>query len=539
MATCPPRLSPTLLSGGLLLLALTALLALTGCGSDPASEADPADGPSFDEPHRPQFHYTPRTNWMNDPNGLVYHDGTYHLFHQYNPEGNTWGHMSWNHATSGDLVHWAHQGVAIPEEGNEMIFSGSAVVDANNTAGFGTGDGPAPMVAVYTSHYTLTEDSIDQAQSLAYSTDGGETWTKYEGNPVLEHPDPNFRDPNVFWYEPGEKWIMTIALPTQHKVQFYESTDLKEWSLMSEFGPAGGTGGIWECPALFRAPVEGRPDSTQWVLQVDLNPGSVAGGSGGQYFLGDFDGTTFTPREGALESAPHWVDYGPDFYATIPWNNVPETDGRALWLAWMNNWDYAQSIPTSPWRSAQTIPRSVQVREIDGTPRLTQQPVRELRRLRADSVSLGTRPVAPGTTSLGPAGVSGRTLEIAAELEPGDAETVGLVVREGDTERTVVGYDAAGDSVFVDRRRSGAADFHEDFAARHAAPLAARNGRVKLHVFVDRSSIEVFANDGARVLTHRIFPAPDSDGVSLVAEGGTARLVHLDAWTLRSIWTER
>jgi fructan beta-fructosidase len=356
---------------------------------------------------------------------------------------------------------------------------------------------------------------------------------------VLEHPDPDFRDPNVFWYEPGEKWVMTVALPTQHTVQFYESTNLKEWSLLSTFGPAGATGGIWECPALFRAPVEGASDSTQWTLQVDLNPGAVAGGSGAQYFLGDFDGTTFTPREGELEIAPRWVDYGTDFYAAIPWNNVPADDGRALWLAWMNNWTYAQSIPTAPWRSAQTIPRSVQIRDIDGTPRLTQRPVRELRRLRTDSVSLGARPVAPGTTALGPEGVSGRTLEIRAEFAPGDAETVGLAVREGAGERTVVGYDAAADSVFVNRRDAGADDFHEAFPARDGAPLAPRNGRVALHVFVDHSSVEVFANDGARVLTHRIFPAPESDGVSLVAEGGTARLVGLDAWSLRSIWSDR
>jgi len=531
----PPDRGLARLSG----LALAALLVLTGCGAGPSADETAAEGPSFDEPYRPQFHYAPRQNWMNDPNGLVYHDGTFHLFHQYNPQGNTWGHMSWNHATSGDLTHWAHEGVAIPEEGNEMIFSGSAVVDHDNTAGFGEGPDAAPLVAVYTSHYTLAGDSIDQAQSLAYSTDGGETWTKYEGNPVLEHPDPDFRDPNVFWYEPEQKWVMTVALPTQHTVQFYESTNLKTWTHLSDFGPAGATGGIWECPALFRAPVEGAPDSTQWVLQADLNPGAVAGGSGAQYFLGAFDGTAFTPREGSLENGPNWVDYGTDFYATIPWNNVPEEDGRALWLAWMNNWNYAERIPTSPWRSAQSIPRAVQIREIDGTPRLTQRPVRELRRLRTDSVSLRDRPVAPGTTSLGPDGISGRSLEIVAEFEPGDAETVAVTVREGETERTVVGYDAAADSVFVDRRHAGVDDFHEDFAARHAAPLASRNGRVKLHVFVDRSSVEVFANDGARVLTHRIFPSPDSDGVSLVADGGPARLARLDAWSLRSIWPER
>jgi fructan beta-fructosidase len=513
------------------------LLGPAGC-SDSASGA-PADGsgPSFEEAYRPQFHYTPQQNWMNDPNGLVYHDGTFHLFHQYNPEGNTWGHMSWNQATSTDLVHWTHQGVAIPEEGSEMAFSGGAVVDSANTSGFGDGPDASPLVAIYTSHYTLDEDSINQAQSLAFSTDGGETWTKYQDNPVLDHPDPDFRDPNVFWYAPEQKWIMSVALPKQHTVQFYESTNLKEWSHLSDFGPAGATGGIWECPALFRVPVEGT-DRKQWVLQVDLNPGSVAGGSGGQYFLGDFDGTTFTPNDGFLERGPHWVDYGPDFYATIPWNNVPDTDGRALWMAWMNNWTYAEDLPTAPWRSAQTIPRSVQVRPVDGTPRLVQRPIKELQQLRTDHVALADRAVEAGTTSLGADGISGKALELTATFEPGTAETVGLNVRVGEDQHTTVGYDAAAETVFVDRTDAGTDDFHADFPARDEAPLALRDGRVSLRVFVDWSSVEVFANDGARVLTHRIFPDADSDGVELFAEGGTARLTRLDAWTLRSIWAD-
>ena len=522
----------------LLLIGTFGLLVTTGCRSESSSTPDDAvsSGPTFEEQYRPQFHYSPPQNWMNDPNGLVYHDGTYHLFHQYNPEGNTWGHMSWYHATSDDLVHWNHQGVAIPEEGNEMIFSGSAVVDSANTSGFGNGEDSSPMVAIYTSHYTLGEDSIDQAQSLAYSTDGGKTWTKYGGNPVLEHPDPNFRDPNVFWYEPGEKWVMTVALPTQHKVQFYESRDLKNWTHLSDFGPAGATSGVWECPALFKVPVEGS-DQRRWVLQVDLNPGSVAGGSGGQYFVGDFDGTTFTPRKGSLENAPHWVDYGPDFYATIPWNNVPD-DGRALWLAWMNNWTYAEQIPTSPWRSAQTIPRSVGLRTIDGAPRLVQRPVEELQQLRTNHVHLDGRPLSPDTVSLAEEGVSGTMLELITTFEPGDADTVGLHVRAGENEKTVIGYDAGVDSIFVDRTDAGTDAFHKDFPARDSAPLALREGRVKLHVFVDRSSVEVFANDGARVLTHRIFPDSTSDGVSLVATGDSARLMRLDAWSLQSLWAD-
>jgi len=533
-------MSSRLHTGAPLFSAVAALLLLVAGGGCQQPEG-PADAPSLEEPYRPQFHYTPQKNWMNDPNGLVYHDGTYHLFHQYNPEGDTWGHMSWNHATSEDLVHWDHQGVAIPEEGNEMIFSGSAVVDHENTSGFGEGD-EAPLVAVYTSHYTQdtteagVEEPYKQAQSLAYSTDGGETWTKYEGNPVLDHPDPDFRDPNVFWYEPEQTWIMAVVLSTQHKVQFYESDDLKEWTPLSDFGPAGATGGIWECPALFRAPVEGT-DRRQWVLQVDLNPGAVAGGSGAQYFVGDFDGTAFTPHDGGPEDAPHWVDYGTDFYAAIPWNNVPDADGRVLWLAWMNNWTYAESLPTAPWRSAQSLPRSVQLRPSDdGPPRLVQRPVKELQRLRGDSVQIDGRTLDDETVDLAPAGGSGKAYELVATFEPGDADAVGLRVRKGEGEHTVVGYDAESGEVFVDRTASGRVDFHDAFPTRSAAPLAPEDGRIKLRVFVDWSSVEVFANDGARVLTHRIFPNPESEGVSLFADGGPAQLTRLKAWSLRSIW---
>jgi fructan beta-fructosidase len=505
------------------------------CQSSTMPDAPPDAAPSFDEPFRPQFHYTPPRHWMNDPNGLVYHEGTYHLFHQYNPEGNTWGHMSWYHATSRDLVHWTHRGVAIPEEGNEMIFSGSAVVDSHNTAGFGSQSDDSPIVAIYTSNYFLPGDSINQAQSLAYSPNGGATWTKYEGNPVLDHPDAEFRDPNVFWYAPEQKWVMAVALSEQRIIQFYESPDLKTWTHLSDFGPVGSTEGIWECPALFRVPVEGT-DRTRWVLSVDVGSGGVAGGSGSQYFLGVFDGTTFAPDAAHLDDAPHWADYGPDFYAAIPWNNLPASDGRALWLGWMNNWTYAEDIPTAPWRSAQTVPRSLSLRDRNGRLQLVQHPVEELHALRTDPVRLGTRTIEETVIPLADSGLSGRTLELRATFVPEDAEAVGLHVHAGADEQTRIGFDARTDSVFVDRTRSGAVDFQADFAARNTAPLTPTDGRVTLHVLVDRSSVEVFANGGTRVLTHRLFPDPASDGVALFAQGGSATLLSLDAWTLRSAW---
>ena len=489
---------------------------------------------SYAERYRPQFHYTPPRHWMNDPNGLVYHDGTYHLFYQYNPEGIDWGNLSWGHATSTDLVHWTDQPVAIPAEEGEMIFSGSVVVDRDNATGFGEG-AATPLVAIYTSQYTRADGATDQAQSLAYSLDGGTTWTKYDDNPVLDHPDPDFRDPNVFWYAPGEKWVMAVALAAQHTVQFYESTDLVHWTHLSDFGPEGETRGVWECPALLRVPVAGRADEAHWVLKVDVNPGAV---SGGQYFVGTFDGTAFTPHEHHADDAPGWVDHGPDFYAAIPWNGVATDAGEPVWVGWMGNWTYADRVPTAPWRGAQSLPRSVQLRSVDGTLRLTQRPVEALRRLREGHVRLADRVLTDETVSLAADGVAGRALELVAEFEPRKAQSVGLHLREGDGERTVVGYDAEAESVFVDRTAAGDT-VHEDFPSRDTAPLTPIDGRVQLQVFVDGSSVEVFANDGLRTLTHCVFPEPTSDGVSLFATGGPARLVRLDAWSLRSIWPDQ
>ena len=255
-------------------------------------------GAQYTEPYRPQFHFTPAQNWMNDPNGLVYYQGEYHLFYQYNPFGDTWGHMSWGHAVSRDLVHWQHLPVAIPELGDEMAFSGSAVVDYGNTSGFGTTQNPA-MVAIYTA-----AKPGNQSQALAYSTDKGRTWQRYAGNPVLDIGSGEFRDPKVFWYEPEHKWVMAVVMAVEHKVRLYSSTNLKQWTLMSDFGPAGAVGGAWECPDLFPLAVDGDPAKTKWVIVVNLNPGGIAGGSGGQYFVGDFDGTRFTADDsGRLHAA--------------------------------------------------------------------------------------------------------------------------------------------------------------------------------------------------------------------------------------------
>ena len=790
---------------------------------------------------------------MNDPNGLVYYKGEYHLFYQHNPFGNTWGHMSWGHAVSRDLVHWEHLPVAIPEEGSEMIFSGSAVVDHRNTTGFGTRRHPA-MVAIYTSAYP-----DDQEQSLAYSTDRGRTWTKYEGNPVLDDPDREFRDPKVFWYEPADEWRMVVVKAVQRKVAIYRSDDLKEWEHLSDFGPANAVGGIWECPDLFPLPVDGKRKRQKWVMIVSLNPGAIAGGSGTQYFVGDFDGTTFTAdnvqdyappagevyedfegadygdwtttgtafgdgpasgtlpgqqpvsgfegdrlvnsfidfdsSQGTLTSPPFqitrdyinllvgggahahdpaagegtpppgdvlgdfertyeaegwtptgdfagtqpfrggegrmgeqsvdtffgaasngdpltgkivspefeitrdyvnfmvaggrhtgetrtsvdlvvdgqvvrsaggretgnlnwvawnvedlvgkrarieivdlntggwghiladhfmvadaparirsdetsvnllvdgevvrtaagkesealdwvawnvedlvgrdariqivdrnsggwghiladeitfadapaqsteerssWLDFGKDYYAAVSWNDVP--DDRRLMIGWMNNWQYANQIPTSPWRSAMSVPREVSLETVDGDVRLVQQPVRELRRLRGEpAYRLKRKRLSQGTHTLEGKGARGKTLEIRAELDPRAADRLGLKVRVGDGEETVIGYDAETEELYIDRTRSGDVGFSPSFPGVHRAPLPLdRHGDIKLRILVDWSSVEVFADRGQVTITDQVFPRPSSEQVQLFADGGSAEVESLEIRPLRSAWSRR
>ncbi|MDZ7692472.1 MAG: glycoside hydrolase family 32 protein [Balneolaceae bacterium] len=516
-----------------ILLLATSFLLISSCGTGEREQNQPESSGqevSYDEPYRPQFHFTPAQNWMNDPNGLVYHDGEYHLFYQHNPFGDTWGHMSWGHAVSEDLVHWEHLPVALKEENNVMIFSGSAVVDHKNTSGFGSEDNP-PMVAIYTGHHT---DQELQDQRIAYSTDNGRTWTKYNGNPVLDEGMANFRDPKVFWHDEMEQWIMVVALPTEYKVQLYSSDNLKEWSLLSEFGPSGATGGIWECPDLFELPIEGT-DQTKWVLQVDLNPGGPFGGSGSQYFIGDFDGSSFT-QDPETEGETRWVDYGKDFYAVQSYANIPEDDGRRIWISWMNNWQYANDIPTSPWRSAMTTPRSLTLRNYEEGTYLTHQPVNELQALRGSHQQFENQQIEGTSTMLAEAGISGNQLEIIAEFEIGDAADFGFKVAEGEQEETIVGYNVETGELYIDRTNSGETEFSEEFAGVHTAPLQPLDGQIKLHIFVDRSSVEVFGNDGRVVITDRIFPSSDSDGISLFSTGGATQLINLDIWQLDSTW---
>jgi fructan beta-fructosidase len=479
--------------------------------------------PDYDEPLRPRFHFTPARNFMNDPNGLVYYKGEYHLFYQHNPFGEKWGHMSWGHAVSRDLLHWVHLPVALREEGGVMIFSGSAVVDRHNSSGFcrAEGDDRSCLVAIYTGH-----GHGKQTQNLAYSNDRGRTWTKYTNNPVLDPGLKEFRDPKVFWHEFSGQWIMVVVLADRHRVRFYGSRDLKRWNTLSDFGPAGATGGVWECPDLFALPVDNDPANIRWVLDVDINPGGVAGGSGGQYFVGTFDGTTFVNDNPPTRTL--WVDYGKDFYATISFSDIPASDGRRIWMGWISNWLYANEEPTVTWRGAQSVPRALSLRAFPDGIRLVQAPIAELKTLRASSTPavVTDKAALPGAA------------EIEIELSRGEWREAGVRLTNPVGEEVIVGVTSEPLEMFVDRRKSRSRPFHEAYPGRHGGPIGWRDGRISLRILFDRSVLEAFGNEGETVITDRVYPMRPLDRIELLPAGGgpgaSARL-----WELRSVWPPR
>ena len=491
----------------------------------------PAQQPSYDQPWRPQYHFTPPKNFMNDPNGTVFYKGEYHLFYQYNPEGNVWGHMSWGHAVSNDLVHWQNLPVALHEvPGEYMVYSGSAVVDWNNTSGLCKNPDPQDrscLIAIYTAAY-----KDRQKQHLAFSNDRGRTWTNYSGNPVADLDAPDFRDPNVFWYEPQHKWVMVAVLADERTALILDSDDLKHWTKRSTFGPAGDTAGQWECPDLIELPIEGSQEK-KWVLIINRNPGAPAGGTGTRYLIGNFDGAKFASE--VADTPVLWADWGKDFYATNTWNDMPKDDGRRVWIGWFSNWQYANVEPTVLWRGAQSVPRSLMLRRYSGGLRMVQRPVRELQSLRHEKLRVKDLSVAEANQKIKATRATGETFEIEAELQPGQAEEIGFRLRKGKDAETLVGFDAAQGEVFVDRMRSGDVSFSRDFPGRFAAELEKR-GQVSLHIFVDRSSVEVFVNDGERVLSDRIYPPPGSAGIEVYAKGGGGKIVSLTMWELDSIW---
>jgi fructan beta-fructosidase len=383
-----------------------------------------------------------------------------------------------------------------------------------------------PLVAVYTGR-----TGAEQAQCIAYSLDAGRSWTKYAGNPVISIGSREFRDPKVFWHEPTKRWIMLTVLADRRRIRFYGSTDLRRWELLSEFGPAGARTGVWECPELLLLPVAGGEERAAWMLKVDVGYHPQEGGGFGQYFVGDFDGMQFSDTGPPGQSLR--MDGGADFYAAQAWNDLPAHDGRRVWLAWMSHWMYANRTPSAPWRGAMTLPRTLALRRFPDGLRLTQRPVAEVMSLRRSHFGRAGLAVADADRQLQAGGVTGDALEIIADFRLAGATEVGLRVRVGRDEATTVGCDASTQQMYVDRTRSGDSGFSAGFADRHAVALPVASDRVRLHLFVDRCSIEAFGGDGRAVITDLIFPSPASTGVELFAAGGRAIVERIDLWTLQ------
>lgn len=525
-----------------LYLFLPAILSLlASCGNDPAPAAASAEAVAA-EPHRPYYHFTPRSGWMNDPNGMVFYEGEYHLFFQYYPDSTVWGPMHWGHAVSRNLTDWEELPIALYPDSLGYIFSGSAVVDWKNTSGFGQ-NGQPPLVAMYTYHNMTKEkagDPLYQYQGIAYSNDKGRSWTKYPGNPVLPNPGVrDFRDPKVMRDEARNRWLMALA--AQDRIKFYASDDLKNWTFLSDFGQQWGAhGGVWECPDFFPITIEGSSE-TRWVLLVSINPGAPNGGSGTQYFVGDFDGQTFTldpnfSREISTPGQALWIDLGRDNYAGVTWSDVPAGDGRRLFMGWMSNWDYGQQTPTKAWRSAMTLPRALKLRRTSQGMRLSSEPVAELEALRGRKWVLENQEVQGELDITDRLGFVPTAFEIVLEAawNPVNALDLGIALSNSKGEVYRVGYDPSRLSAYSDRTKAGVVDFSPKFAAgRHLAPRAARGEMLKWRLFFDRASCELFAENGQTVLTDVFFPTEDFNRLTFYATGGPLRILKAEIYEIR------
>lgn len=522
-----------------ILVALSFLI--SSCNTQPAGESLTSQT-RYTEQYRPQFHFSPDSMWMNDPNGMVFYEGEYHLFYQHNPDRTIWGPMHWGHAISADLTHWEHLPIALFPDSLGTIFSGSAVIDWNNSSGLGTSK-QAPMVAIFTHHNHELENQGSnqfQYQSIAYSLDKGRSWTKYPGNPVLENPGiRDFRDPKVIWYEAGKKWIMVLA--AHDRIMFYSSPDLITWIMESEFGDeTGAHGGVWECPDLFPMKVE---DEEKWVLLVSINPGGPNGGSATQYFVGEFDGLTFHNENPGTD--PLWIDHGKDNYAGVTWSDVPEQDGRRIFMGWMSNWQYANAVPTERWRNAMTLPRELKLGQNENGYFLRSIPVKETEKLRIDKIKLEPGPVGGSLKNIaGPAIEEGFPLyeidllfEFDTSLQD-DGVEFGLVLESKMHEQVVVALNTRIDKVYISRQlNSGKTNFSEHFPGLHDAPYKIpASGDIRFHAFVDHSSIELFMDNGAVVMTELAFPESGFESIHILSNHESVSLKEGVIYRLKSIW---
>ena len=487
----------------------------------------------YKEQHRPQFHFTPEKGWMNDPNGLVYYDGEYHLFYQHYPDSTVWGPMHWGHAISKDLVSWEHLPIALYPDSLGYIFSGSIVVDEKNTTGFQTGK-EKPLVAIFTYHDMVKEKAgrnDRESQGIAYSLDKGRTWLKYEKNPVIPNKgDTDFRDPKVFWHEATKNWIMPLAVGK--KLEIFTSPNLKNWKKVSEFGLKESLNdGVWECPDLISFKTE--DGSEKWVLIQNIGRGAVNGGSGTQYFVGNFDGKVFSndnPPEYKL-----WLDYGADNYAGVSWFNAPNNE--KIYIGWMSNWDdYANLVPTSTWRSGMTVPRKLSLNKTPEGFRLIQMPVKQLESLRISSIKIPKQKII-NTLAIDNKSVLNE-LDLSFDLTTSTATEFGFILSNSKNEKLIVGLDRTSKQIFIDRTNAGKSDFSSKFAKKHTAPFT-DDKVLTIKALVDKASIEVFVNDGKIVLTDLFFPTEDYTKIELYSKEGIANLTSGTLHPLESVMTKK
>lgn len=472
------------------------------------------------ETYRPVYHHTPVYGWMNDPNGMFYKDGVYHLYFQYNPYGSMWGNMTWGHSTSTDLTHWTYEGTAIVPDAWGAIFSGSCVVDKDNTAGFGKG----AVVAFYTSAKSTPWGDI-QSQSMAYSLDNGKTFIKYEHNPILTSTERDFRDPKVFWYAPGKHWVMMLAVGQE--MQIYSSGNLKEWKKESSFGAMQGAhGGVWECPDLVEVAVEGSKEK-KWVLICNLNPGGHFGGSAAQYFVGSFDGKKFVNES---PTQTKWLDWGKDNYATVTWSNAPA--GRCIALGWMSNWQYANNVPTTQYRSANTLARDLTLYRAGGELYLKSKPSPEIKKARAEEKKISTFEVKGNYEVASLLADNKGAYEIEMTIENKGTSKIDFSLMNEKGEKVAMYYDVVRKQFVMDRSASGIVGFSRDFPAVTVAPVR-NTDQIHLRLFIDRSSVEAFGEEGEYVMTNLVFPAEPYNRMVFSSDKGSYIVKSMNVYRLQ------
>lgn len=520
-----------------LTIPIVVILCMISCKNSKPKAETGDNVAAFQEKYRPQFHYSPAEHWMNDPNGMVYYEGEYHLFYQHYPEASVWGPMHWGHAISKDLVHWEHMPIALYPDSLGYIFSGSAVVDWKNTSGFGTAENP-PLVAFFTYHNPDIEQAKQieiESQGVAYSIDKGRTWIKYDKNPVLKNPGiRDFRDPKVFWHEESGQWIMSVA--SGQTITFYGSKNCLDWSFLSEFGKGQGChDGVWECPDLLPLKVKDS-DETKWVLLVNINPGGPAGGSATQYFVGDFDGKTFTSDQ----KKTFWMDHGKDNYAGVTWSDAP--GGRQILIGWMNNWEYAGAKPCVKWSGAATFPRELGLVKDESIYLLTSEPVKELDALYGESVTLDAMKVSKSALLSDKFEFGKAPIEIKLTFNQKDNTQLGFASRYGvrlknnKGEYITIGYENVDKLFYVDRTNAVGEVFSDKFASVHSVPYIVNTPEVEWTLLIDVASVEFFTAGGRVVVTDVFYPSEPFDTIELFTENGNVELVDGKITEIRSIW---